>query len=232
MDDDIVYVSEMHIKLQVHPRCLYLNCINPNQGVEGLWKEGWMGNRVMLNPNGFPYINLKISPYSDLIRKDTHHTIHEIGFDYLTAMVQYYSRFYGQRFYDYLSIEDTLMWENRSCIRLAFNFKDYDYILYTVSMGEDLTAIGNKLHLNDYTIMRKNPSIHNYHDIHPGQVIKVPNFYNRKVEFWVDRATWLPLVQIVYDEKGLYEKYELRNFLLNPVLDPGEFSPDYKEYKF
>lgn len=232
MPDGKLHESEFYVKLKTHPRKLYLFSRYPSSGLEVLWNPDLLGQKMLINPNGFPYINLKFSAYHPLVRKDTHHTIHEIGFDYLVSMIDYYMAFYGDRFFSYLSIKDTVSWEGRSCIVVNFDFTDFDYILYTVSQNENLTSIGNKLHVSDYSLLSLNPSVKEYDDIHPGQIIKVPNFYNRRIEFWVDRATWLPLVQCIYDNTGLFEKYELRNFLFNPEISPDEFTPGYGDYGF
>jgi outer membrane lipoprotein-sorting protein len=37
---------------------------------------------------------------------------------------------------------------------------------------------------------------------------------------------------MIYDEKGLYEKYEFSSFILNPKFDGEEFNPANKKYKF
>ena len=103
---------------------------------------------------------------------------------------------------------------------------------YTVKKNEKLSDIAKKLYLNDYSIMLLNSAIGDLDDVKEGQVIKIPNFYARKIEFYMDRATGLPLRQLIYDQNGLYEKYEMKSFLLNPVFKPEEFSPEYKEYGF
>ena len=232
MDDGKLYESEILIKFQAQPRKVYLYCVNPNAGAECLWVKGENNDKVIVNPNGFPFFTLKLNPYNELLRQDTHHTIKEIGFDYIVSMLKHYTGFYGDQFYSYLSIVDTLTWDGRSCIHLRFDYKGFDCLLYTVKSGESITSISEKLYLNDYMVLRRNPGLTGYDHCKPGQVIKVPNFYNRRVEFYVDRATWLPLVQIVYDEKGLFEKYEMKSFVADPDFDAAEFSTTYKGYGF
>ena len=77
-----------------------------------------------------------------------------------------------------------------------------------------------------------NPSIDGFDNVRSGQVIKIPNFYCRMIEFYIDKVSWLPLRQLISDQKGLYEKYEMKSFLLNPVFKTDEFSPEFGEYKF
>lgn len=230
--DGHLHESEILVKQQTHPRNLYLYCIYPNPGAEALWRENLMEEKMLINPNGFPYVNLKLSPYSALIRKETHHTVHDLGFDYLMSLIGYYSKQLGPDFYSYLNILDTVTWEKRPCIRLSFDYTDYKALDYTVKIGENITSIALKLHLNDFSILLLNPAAKNYDDVQPGQVIRIPNFYCRKIIFTIDRTNWLPLKQEVYDESGLYEQYEFLSFVLDPVITPMEFSPDYDKYKF
>ena len=230
--DGELHESEMLVKQQTNPRKLYLYCIDPNPGAEALWRENTMDEKILINPNGFPYVNLKLSPYHSLLRKETHHTVHDLGFDYLMGLIDFYSLQLGGKFYNYLEILDTVTWEKRACIRLSFDYTDYKFLDYTVKIGETVTGISQQLHLNDFAILQINPTIESYDDVQPGQVIRIPNFYCRKIVFYIDRINWLPLKQEIYDDKGLFEQYEFLSFILDPMIDPMEFTPEYGKYKF
>jgi len=224
--------SEMIIKMQVTPAKIYLYMVNPHAGAECLWKKGEANNRVLVNPNGFPFINLKLGLYNSLLRQDSHHIISELGFDYVASMTKYYMGKMGESFFDYLKITDTLNWDNRVCYELTFDFTPFQYMDYTVKPTETLTTIASLFHINDYVLLKHNPNVKDYEKVKPGQVIKVPNFYNRKIILYVDHNSFLPLVQITYDEKGLLEKYEMKSFQLNPTFLPEEFTSDYGPYGF
>ncbi|REJ85318.1 MAG: DUF1571 domain-containing protein [Bacteroidetes bacterium] len=232
MKDGKISQSDMLVKLQSKPQRIYIYCVNPNPGVEVLWPISMTDDRMLINPNGFPYVNLKINQQNSLVRKNTHHIIEEIGFNYLSDMISYYIDMYGENFYRYIRITDTITYDNKSCIRLVYDFSDYDMILYLVKKNESLTDIAGRFKLSDYHLLCLNPSIKDYTDIHAGQIIRIPNFYNRKIEFIIDRKSYMPLVQTVSDEKGMYEKYEWRNIILNPELSEEDFSPLNKKYGF
>jgi hypothetical protein len=224
--------STMLVKYIAKPKKIYLYCVEPSPGTEVLFREGWLNDRLYVNPSGFPYVNLKLSPFSSLVRKDTHHTIYQIGFEYIATMIHFYSEMYGERFYRYLNIKDTVNFDNRKCIHLSFEFKEFQQVRYTVLPGETITTIADKFHLNDYSILLLNPDIPDYDNVKAGQVIRIPNFYNRRVDFYVDTFTWLPLIQEVYDDKGLFERYELKSFVNNPDFTADEFTPEFKGYSF
>ena len=224
--------SEIIIKMQTAPLKIYLYMIHPNPGAECLWKKDESNNRVLVNPNGFPYVNLKLSPYNSLLRQDSHHLIPEIGFNYIASMTKYYMNKMSDSFFSYLQLTDTLLWDNRTCYELTFDFTSFQYVDYTVKMSETLTSIAAQFHLSDFVLLRSNRKVSDYDFVKPGQVIKIPNFYNRKIVFYIDHLNYLPLVQTVYDEKGLFEKYELKSFILNPVVQPEEFQSSYPDYGF
>jgi len=230
--DGSLQESEMLIKMLTHPLSIYLYMISPHPGAECLWKSGQSSNRVLVNPNGFPYINLKLSPSNSLLRQDSHHLISEIGFDYIVSMTWYYISKMGDSFFNYLSITDTLMWDDRTCYELTFDYKPFRFFDYTIQPGETLTSVANRFHVSDYVLLNHNPDVSDYDATKPGQKIKVPDFYNRKVMFYVDSRSLLPLVQITYDEKGFLEKYELKSFVINPVIGPDEFESTYATYGF
>jgi LysM repeat protein len=224
--------SEMIIKMRTNPMKVYLYMIRPNAGAECLWINGAMNNRVLVNPNGFPYINLKLGLYNSLLRQDSHHLVSEIGFDYISSMTKYYMNRMGDSFYNYLRITDTLEWDKRTCYELTFDYIPFQYLDYTVKLNETLTSIASRFHINDYVLLKHNPKVKDYDSVKPGQVVKVPNFYNRKIVLFLDDHNFLPLVQITYDETGLLEKYEMTSFILNPELQPEEFTSTYSSYGF
>ncbi len=224
--------SSMIVKYQVKPKKLYLLLVDPNAGTEVLFREGEVDDKMLINPSGFPFVNLKLSPFSSLVRRDNHHTIYQIGFDYISSMIRYYLNVYGENFYNYLSIKDTINWDHHTCIHMVCNFKEFETILYTVKVNETLTTIAEKYHLNDYSILVLNPTISDFHKVHAGQIIQIPNFYNRRVDFYVDTVTFLPLIQEIHDSKGMFERYELKSFIANPSFAPDEFTPEFSEYSF
>ena len=232
MKDGKVIITNRFVKMQSRPKQIYFYSVKPNSGMEIIWREGWNNNKMLVSPGSFPFVTFSMNPNSRLARKDTHHSIKDLGFDYVSGIVNYYLKVYGDRFYNYITLSDTVQWDNHSCIIATLDFKEYAEINYTIKKNETILDVAEKFHLSEYSIMIMNPSISYFDDVRAGQIIKISNFYNRKIEFYIDRNSWLPLRQFIYDQKGLYEKYEMKSFLLNPVFKSDEFSPENKEYKF
>jgi outer membrane lipoprotein-sorting protein len=224
--------KEMLVKHQSHPSYTYLYCVQPDAGSEVLWREGIMNDEVMVNPNGFPYVTLKLHLQNTLLRKDGHHTVKDIGFDYIYTMVSHYQNSLGDKFYSYLKITDTIPWDGRKIIRVVFDYTDFTYIPYLVRKGENVTTISETNYINDCMILTANKEVDDFNDVKANQTIRIPNYIGRKIAFGIDLSTMLPLLQEVYDEKGLFERYELKSFIFNPKFEPDEFTPDFKDYHF
>jgi hypothetical protein len=225
-------VSERLVKLRLNPKQVYFYSVMPNPGMEVLWKQGWQENKMMISPGSFPYVTFNLKYNSSLARKDSHHSIADMGFEYVIGLINYYVSTHGDKIFDYVRIVDTVQWDNHSCVHISLNFPGFKMVSYTVVPGENVADISRKLHVNDYMILMMNPSVDDFDDVKAGQIINVPNFYAKRIEFFIDQKSWLPVRQFIYDSTGLYEHYEFRSLLINPNLDPGEFLSTYKDYKF
>jgi outer membrane lipoprotein-sorting protein len=231
MRDGKMFISERLVKLNVKPQKVYFYSVRPDPGMEVLYKNA-PGEKMVVNPGGFPFITLHVDPRGSLARKETHHSIEDMGFQYVTRLINYYMQTQGDKIQKWATIKDTLQWNGRSCIDLLIDFKEYKPVIYTVQKGENLATIAIKFHVNDYMLLIMNPSVKDIEDVKAGDKINVPNFYGSKIEFYIDTKTWLPVRQLIYDQKGLFEKYEFSNLLINPIFKTDEFTEDYKDYKF
>lgn len=227
LKDGKIFHSERLVKLRERPKRIYFYSIKPDPGTQVFWRNGWNENKMYIKPGSFPYVSFSMKPQNALARKDSHHPVSNMGFGYVTTIIKHYQATLGDNFYKNISISDTVEWDKHSCIVLTFQFKDYAEKLYSVKKGEDLIIIGSKLFLSDYSILLANPGLNNFYDVEEGDVIRVPNFYGQKIEFYIDRKTGLPLRQLIYDHHGLYEKYEMKNFIYNPPIKDIEFTPEY-----
>ena len=97
--------------------------------------------------------------------------------------------------------------------------------------GEDVFSIAGKKYLNEFKIKELN-KLKDYTSLKPGQKLLLPNTYARKTILYIDKNTSLPLVQIMYDELGLFEKYECHNLVMNPAFKKEEFSQNFPAYNF
>lgn len=220
--------TESRVKLQVNPRKLYLNI----RGVEVLWATGTNNGEALVNPNAFPYVNLNLDTYGSLMRKDQHHTIHEMGYQYLADILKDGMKRAGDNLDKYFKILGEEKYNGRDCYQLSIAFPDYAWGNYTVKKGENLISIARKLHVSEYMVLENNPKLSSYHDVKEGQVIKVPNAYAKLTLLLIDKEYLLPVNNKIFDDKGLYETYEYYNLQVNPYIAQEEFSKNFKEYNF
>lgn len=217
------------VKFIRHPRKIYLNA----KGIEVLWVEGKHDGDALVNPNSFPYINLYLDPSGSLMRQDQHHTLNELGFDYLGGIIAQNAKISGNNFDDCFKLGTDEIVNNRYCWKMTINNFDFTYKNYTVQKGENLIKIARKFFISEYMILENNqPKVDDYKDVKEGQVIKIPTAYAKNVTLYIDKQTCLPVSNRVFDDKGLFEQYDYFNLILNPTFQDAEFTKEYKDYKF
>jgi outer membrane lipoprotein-sorting protein len=224
--------GELKFKLNSKPRKIYVYNISPDEGAEVLWAEGWNGGKAFVHPNKFPWINVSLGLNSDELLKGNHHNMMALGFDYTNNVVKHLLTKYGPDFDKYVKYEGKKKWYAKTLDVIKITYDEYKFENYTVQAGDDLFKIDAKLKIPGYKILELNPSLDDFFDVKPGQVIKIPNVYAKEMVVMVDPANHLPIVQVMMDDKGLFEKYEFHDIVVNPRFTTMEFSEDNEAYGF
>jgi len=220
---------ESAVKFQKKPRKIYLYI----KGIEVLWVEGKNKGKALVKPNSFPYFNLNLDPLGDLMRQDQHHSLNEMGYDYFASIIAYSVQKIGNKFDDLFELVGEEKVNGRMCYKVTINNKDFSYTDYKVGENESITSIARKLHICEYMIVERNKKFKDYFDIlKPGEIIKVPTWYCKKVEMYIDKFYFLPISMKIEDDKGLFEEYNYMFLQVNPKIEDAEFTKDYKDYKF
>src|ERR1051325_2234388 len=126
--------TESQIKLNISPRKLYIFL----KGPELLWVEGQNNGDVLVNPDGFPFMNLNLDPMGNIMREHQHHTIHEAGFDYFAGIIKNSITIAGNKFDEYFKYGGTLTWDSHECYLITAEYPYFKYEDYTVLKGETL----------------------------------------------------------------------------------------------
>lgn len=220
---------ESQVKMNASPRKVYIYL----KGPEVLWIEGKNNGNALVNPDGFPYMNLNLDPMGSLMRENQHHTLHEIGFEYFAGIIKHSINISGDKFDDYFKYGGTLTWNSRECYLITAEYPYFKYEDYTVQKGETLITIARKLKLSEYMLLEINSAkVSGYNNVKQGQIIKVPNVYGNKMILYIDKELLLPRVIKLYDEKGLFEAYEYHDLQMNIKIPDEEFTQEYKGYGF
>ncbi len=228
-----MFKQKAYYKLIYEPFKVYYKQEYPVKGLEVLYVSGSNNNKALVNPNSFPWINLSLDPYGNLIRENQHHTIFESGFDYMVSILKHLLNKYDTNALSMIESYELVNLNGQICHKIILENQYFKYFSYTVKKGETINTIAKKFKINDYMIIEKNKNINDFNDnINPGQIIKIPNDYANKIIIYIEKQRMIPVVMKIYDDKGLYEYYEFSNISINPEIKPGEFSREYAEYGF
>ena len=224
--------EEMDVRMARNPFRVYLFQYTPNKGAEVLYNIKADPNKALVNPGKFPYVNLSLDPYGSILLEGQHHPLLHSGFDRFAEIIRVSLKKYQSNLDAVVTIEGTLIWNQIECYKVSLVPPNFSWTDYTVKNGEDLWKIEKNLGLSAHMILEKNSQIKHYRDVKPGQIIKIPTDYAKKTVLYINKKNFLPIVQFIYDEQGLFEQYEHHNLELNPTLLPDEFKKECPSYNF
>jgi hypothetical protein len=219
--------STSFIKIQRNPRKVYMKLNGP----ELLFVSGWNEGKVLVNPGGFPYINLNLEGNSMTLHKDQHHTINEVGFDYLIDIIKDAIKKSGDKFDVYFKYDGDVIWNQTPCYKITISNESYKFESYITKENESVISIARKFKLSEFKIAELN-KISDFGPIKASRVLIIPSSYARTTELLIDKKNWMPVSSKVYDNEGLFEAYDYTNLKLNPVFASDEFNKNFKGYGF
>ncbi len=209
------------IKYTKTPRQYYIRMINPSPNSELLYIEGKNNNSATYKPNGFPYLCVNISPYSSLIRKNNHHTIYNIGFDYFGKLI---STYYNNKKFTF-EYKGLVKWNNIVCHKITAYNNNYQILKYKVKNSETIQSIAKNFLISEYRIIELNPEIEDFDTkLKTNQIILISNFYCKSIEMYIDTKTYLPIYQNISDNIGIFEQYEYNKLEVNIDFTSKDFS--------
>ncbi|MFL5729850.1 MAG: DUF1571 domain-containing protein, partial [Cytophagaceae bacterium] len=103
--------SEADMKYSKTLKAAYSYMHSPTKGLEVLYVDGKNGNNACVNPNSFPYVTLNLDPYGSSMRKDNHHTIHEVGFGYIADIMNHMIKKSGSDYDKYFSYPGDVIYD-------------------------------------------------------------------------------------------------------------------------
>jgi hypothetical protein len=225
-----VYVSTMsENKIQSEPKKIYFH--NKEKKLEILYVAGTNNNKAYVKPHTFPFITVSLDPSGSLMRKNVHYTIFELGFEYAgkaIALALNKEKDVSKN----LVCRGKQVLNGYNCYVMVYENKSFSYYEYTVLQKETVTSIAAKLNVNDYMLRSKNNLYNDFGYIKSGTKLSIPTLYAKKVVFYIDEKTMLPVNISVFDDIGLFESYDYSDIVLNKPFDPLEFTKGYKDYDF
>lgn len=217
-------------KINIKPRKLYL--INKEKKLEILFVSGEHSNKAVVKPHVFPYVTLQLNPVGNLMRKNQHYTINELGFDFIGKTLALTLSKEKENFSKCLTYYGKVEKNGYQCHLIVYEAKTFPYVEYVVKEKETLSYIASKLNTNDFLLRTKNNLYNDFDYLKAGTKLQVPVYYCKKAVFYLDDKTLLPISVNVFDDIGLFESYDFSNVIINKPFGPAEFDKGYKEYHF
>lgn len=207
--------------------------IEPNEGTEVLYNPNLFGsNKVYINPNLILSPNLKLDKKSRLLTRNQHHGIDNMGFVFLKEIVE--TAFVrGEGHLDEIfTVKPDVEFDGKACYVLEISDPTYSTKQYTVKFGEDVFDIAYAEKISEYSIVELNSNVSSLYDLTEGKEILIPTSYAPKTVFYIDKQNYLPLMQEISDDKGMFERYEFRDLKILEKFKTDEFSPEFSGYNF
>jgi hypothetical protein len=216
-------------KVQTQPRKLYFK--NKDKKLEILFNAELYGNKAIVKPHVFPYITINLDPTGNIMRKNQHYTINELGYGFIgnSVALTISKDKDGVNNFIYLG---KVSKNGYICHFLQYENKNYSYIDYKVEEKETATSIAYKLCVNDYLLRDKNDLLNDFGYLKKGKILKVPTLYCKKANLFIDERFMVPVSLSLYDDTGLFECYDYSNIEINKPFTEDDFRRDNKNYGF
>jgi hypothetical protein len=222
-------IAETEIKVMFKPYKVYFKfIISSTPAKEVLYNPELYGDVVVINV-GRILPNFKLSPFNSKLRNQQHYTILSVGFQTINHILQETKRRLGKDFDNHCKVEDHLMLNNKEVYRLTLVEPVFEYVRYTLKDGETTNSYARKNHICEYLILERNNYSH-YNQVQKNATIWVPNVYCKKCVLYMDKSTYLPMIQEIYDDKGLIEKYIYTNINTEVNYSNKDFSKETEGY--
>ena len=218
------------VKLQISPRKSYLQ--NQEKKLEVLYNSEHSTSKCLVKPHVFPYFTLSLDPRGNLMRKNQHFTIFELGFDFTAKTIAIALSKEKDQIAKHLTMVGKVEKNKMNCYLFIYENNAFSYSDYIVKEKETVASIATKFVVNDYMVRTKNNLYNDYGYLKTGSKVKVPTFYCKKALFYIDEKTMLPVSVSLYDEVGLFETYDYMNVEVNKTIPATEFTKTYKGYGF
>ena len=216
------------MKIAYNPYRVYLK---NRKGVEVLYVAGQNDNEAMVYPAAFPYITLNLDPKGSLMRKGQHHTVLQAGFGMIADLLNGPDGKADNVFTRSFRYAGDSTAQGQPCYVLRSDYPQFRYVAYRTGKNETPATVAAHFGCGEYRVLERN-KLDIGQKLAEGQTLQVPNSYGRRTLVLVDQKTFLPNCVAVYDDQGLYEKYDFFDVVANQPIPLAEFSKDYKSYHF
>lgn len=225
--------GDIFTKLNISPFKIYMKMItDPNKDTEVLYVKGEREGKALVNPGNIPF-NVKLAPLNSMLTKDQHHSLLSAGFGMVPKIVGAGMKKADAqgKFDEVFKYVGDVTWSNKACYKVTIEDPTWAITTVTAQKGENMYSLAQRLLIPEYSITELN-GIKNFDEDLSGKTLKVPTSYAKKSTFYIEKATNLPIFQEMQDDKGVFERYEFFNVVVNPTFKADEFTEDFSGYDF
>lgn len=225
--------GDIFTKLNLNPYKIYMKMItDPNKDTEVLYVSGERDGKALVNPGNIPF-NVKLAPLNSMLTKDQHHSLLSAGFGLVPKIVGAGMKKADAqgKFDEVFKYVGDVTWNNKLCYKVTIEDPTWTITTVTAQKGENMYTLSKRLLIPEYSITELN-GIKNFDEDLSGKTLKVPSSYAKKTTFYIEKATNLPIFQEMQDDKGVFERYEFFNVVINPAFKTDEFTEDFSGYDF
>jgi hypothetical protein len=227
--DNKYSINRSAIKVQMQPRKIYY--INPAKKLEVLYNVEKYDRKAWVKPHIFPYLTLSLDPRGNIMRRNQHYSILELGYEFIGKSIAL-TLSKDKHGLDNFIYHGKVMKNGYHCYFLEYENKNYSFVDYVVGNKETASLISLKLCVNDYLLRDKNNLLNDFGYLKKGTILKVPTLYCQKAILYIDEQLMLPVAISLYDDKGLFESYEYSNIQINKPFKQNEFDKEFARYNF
>lgn len=227
-----IYPEVNNFKINITPFKAYFKQEKPQPGLEGLLVSGANSNKIKINPNAFPWVNLNLDPEGDLIMKNRHHPVYHAGYGYVADVLERLLNKYKDKSDQLIVSKGLFTYMGQDIWIIECNNPFYKIQTYTVTKPETVYNLSMRLYINFCSILEENPDLKLFSEIPAGKTIKIPSDFASKMTIYLHKTQFYPLYIKVMDPKGMFEEYKFTNVVLNPVFKADTFADTNPEYHF
>jgi hypothetical protein len=227
------YTQEILTKLQVAPVKIYAKILSDaNKNTELLYVAGANNNKMRVNV-GKVIPTLSLMPTSSLLTKQQHHSLPSTGMILVSKIVTEGVRRADAagKFDEVFHYDGLITYDGHSCHKISINDAFFGYKTVTAQADENIETLSKRLLICTYHLMLLN-GYKNLDEHVGGKTIKGTTTYSQKTILYLDATTYMPVYQEMSDDKGVFEKYEYRNLVVDPPFKADEFTEKFIGYHF
>lgn len=222
-------INRSQIKVQTSPRKIYF--INPTKKLEILYDEENSSDKAWVKPHIFPYLTMQLDPRGNIMRKNQHYSIMELGYEFIGRSIALTINKDKEGLHNFTFKGKTFK-NGYNCYLIEYENRHYGYTDYRVGERETATSISLRLCVNDYLLRYNNDLLNDFGYLKKGTILRVPTLYCQKAILFIDDHLLLPVSLSLFDDKGLFESYDYTNIRINEHIPAVEFNRTYKHYNF